>query len=102
MTLNDSLAFKRQTSGRNGMAQGSNPGAEHQVYNNMFEQQMEKREVDKRIYDFFRKKPDVIQPLSNQKRDPNSQNPGIDLALELYSGNALNIKEKPRKRRIMY
>lgn len=58
--------------------------------------------MDKRIYEFFRKKPDVIQSIFPMSRAPGEKNPGIDLALELYQGNAISVATRPKRRRNMY
>ena len=46
------------------------------------------KKMNQKIFDFFRKKPDVINSKMNNRNDL-MEDPGFNLAMELFQDNAL-------------
>ena len=58
------------------------------IYDIMRNDHKDNKKMNQKIFDFFRKKPDVINSKMNNRNDL-MEDPGFNLAMELFQDNAL-------------
>ena len=68
------------------------------VYNIFVENQQSKQECSKKIFNFFKKKPEVVFLGRKEK----NYDPGVNLAMQLYAENTISVgNSQPEVRRSM-